>query len=156
MQILKEHVISYSTVLITKRSISIFRTVKFVDFVPQEKYLFARITFNNTFIPIVTYEIIENEQINRVTFDILKSHYNKLNLCSRFESHANDEISNVFLETKLAAEEGVEIEVQIQTLKRKIRTITQSSRNNWLVSLYEAVVESELFNVCYSKSLPIR
>lgn len=129
----------------------------YYDFVPQEKYLYARISFNKTLTPTVTYEIIENEQINSVTFEIVKSHYNKLNLCSRFESHANDEISNVFLETQLAVEEGVEIEEQVKSLIRKIKTSTQSAgRNNWLVALYEAIVESDLINICYSKSLPIR
>ncbi|MGX7632596.1 HNH endonuclease [Bacillus thuringiensis] len=131
----------------------------YYDFIPQDKYLFAEISFNKPSIaPTVSYKIVNNEKIDSLTFKIIESHYNKLNLCSRFESHANDEISNFFNETKLAAQEGVDKETQKRTLIRKIKTNTdRAGRNNWLVSLYEAILESsDFFNHCYNEELTHR
>ncbi|PHC48198.1 HNH endonuclease [Bacillus toyonensis] len=131
----------------------------YFDFVPQDKYLFAEISFNKRSIaPTVSYKILKNKQIDNQAFKIIESHYNKLNLCSRFESHANDEISSFFNETKLAAQEGVNKETQKLTLMRKIKINTdRAGRNNWLVSLYEAILESsDFFDRCYSKELTLR
>ncbi len=126
----------------------------YYDVIPDAKYLNAKISFNR-FTPTVSYEVVSNDNIHSELFNIIKSHYEKLNLCERFESHANDEASNFFLETRLAAEEKVDIEQQKQSLNRKIRTLRSSAgNNNWLVSLYEAIYQSdEFFEKCYTKTL---
>jgi 5-methylcytosine-specific restriction endonuclease McrA len=124
----------------------------YYDFLPEEKYLEACLFFNKNIAPTVSFKIVDNQNINIELYTIIQAHYKELNLCERFESHANDEISNLYLETQLAANEGVEAEEQRRTLERKIKTKTRSAgRNNWLVALYEAVYEStEFFEQFYS------
>ncbi|WP_163529272.1 HNH endonuclease [Halobacillus ihumii] len=117
----------------------------YYDFITQEKYLYANIVFNNG-IPTVSYEVKPNNRINDDLFEIIQSHYSKLDLCNRFEAQANDEISTWFQETALALQEGVSIEEQKKTLKRKITSnIEKSGKNNWIVALYEAIYQSTEF-----------
>lgn len=126
----------------------------YYDLLSEEKYLYAYLSYDSTNVaPTVSFDVVYNEKIKIELFEIINSHYEKLELCQRFESHANDEISNFFLETQLAAKEGVNLEHQKQSLARKIKILTsRAGKNNWLVAIYEAIYESkEFFNRCYEK-----
>ncbi|WMX58624.1 hypothetical protein [Peribacillus sp. R9-11] len=120
----------------------------------NEKYLFANLSYlESTNVPTVTYQIKKNSGIEASMFNCIISHYTKLKLCSRFEEHANDKVSELYDEINLAYEEGESLEQQKKDLERAYKVKKKrKGRNDWEVALLETIINfDEFFLKIYNK-----
>lgn len=124
----------------------------YFDNIPTTKFLYTYINFaEGSDTPTVGFELRETSEIGTRVFNIMKIHFRRLNLLTRYEKKVNDEISGVFYEVYNAAE-VLTIEEQKQNLQRRIQALKfRCGENYWKASLLEAVLESEqFFNKCYN------
>lgn len=130
-----------------KESIELIFLNYYYHSIPNEKYLFANMSYiesNN--VPTISYEIKNIYGIERTLYKNIETHYEKLKLCTRFEEHANDKLSEKFAEIKLAYSEGESIEQQKRQLKREYNVkIERKGRNDWEVVLLETIIDSDEF-----------
>ncbi|MPM02394.1 hypothetical protein SDC9_48642 [bioreactor metagenome] len=118
----------------------------------KQKFLYAYITFDaiNKNYPSVSFKLEKPNLISEKEFEIVKSHYEKLNLFKRCESHAVSEISNVYTEISMGKE--IDIKIHKNTLLRRVNVYKRNyGVNNWRTCLYEALANSDEFlSTCIS------
>jgi 5-methylcytosine-specific restriction endonuclease McrA len=69
----------------------------YIDQLPNVQYLFVSFTISNGGLDIVpTFRVQNPNNIPRVFFDKIESHYNKLHLCDRFSLVSDEVISTLF------------------------------------------------------------
>jgi len=126
--------------------------------IPDQRYLYVDIEYDrSTKVPTITYKLENNNNIEGEIFAVIKTHYQKLNLCSRYEEHANNVVSELYERIKLAYEEGEDIGSQQHELNRQLRVKKERKGiNDWEVALLFAVSDcKEFFNSITDTLLPI-
>ncbi|EDZ59145.1 HNH endonuclease [Bacillus cereus group sp. MYBK77-1] len=119
----------------------------YYDIIPDEQFLFASLAYHDqSHVPTVDFYLQLADSIGTNLSSMITSHYEHLNLLNRFEDHANDELSNIYIQTIEAIQEGVSVEIQKATLQRTYNAnVRRLGRNHWQSVLYETVIHSESF-----------
>ncbi|MED3876476.1 HNH endonuclease [Lysinibacillus capsici] len=127
----------------------------YFSIIPDQRYLYVDIEYNiSTQVPTITFKLENNNDIDEEVFTVIKTHYQKLNLCSRYEEHANNVVSELYDRIKLAYEEGEDIVSQKQEITRQLRIKKdRKGINDWEVALLFAVLECEEFFVSITNNL---
>jgi 5-methylcytosine-specific restriction endonuclease McrA len=116
----------------------------YLDELPNVQYLFVDIVFEND-VPVALFKVENPYGIDVEMFELIKSHYDKLELCNRFSSAIEDTV----VLTIIAINEGLE-SIPIEEF-RKTNTNSQDKVkiafgfNYWKAILQTALVDSDLF-----------
>ncbi|PFB62839.1 HNH endonuclease [Bacillus cereus] len=119
----------------------------YYDLIPDEQFLYASLAYHDrSNVPTVSFYLRLGESIDLNLTSVIALHYENLDLLNRFEDQANDELSNIFMLTSDAIQQGVSVEFQKATLNRTYNAnVRRLGRNHWLSVLYETVINNEDF-----------
>ena len=119
----------------------------YFSIIPDKRYLYVDIEYiGSTQVPTITFKLENNNNIDEEVFTVIKTHYQKLYLCSRYEEHANNIVSELYDRIKLAYEEGQDLVSQKKELNRQLRVKKERKGiNDWEVALLFAISECEEF-----------
>lgn len=110
------------------------------DELPNQQYLFAEILNNDGVIQPTFY--LENKHgIDKAFYNLLSSHYNKLNLLERFSENSNSivtELENLILSQKIYLDRIQIVEVVMDK--------TQKDKFNFGFNYWKPILEQELVN----------
>lgn len=118
----------------------------YFDKLPNEKFLFANIAFDNKNVKNTTKISFEIRQgkIDKEIFEIIEGHFNRFNLINEYKERAIHEISEFYEIQKLNFDEKVLTkEVINKTLDNQIKFFIKTyGVNFWRTALYEAIKHS--------------
>jgi len=119
------------------------------DDIPEYKFFFVDFIFEgNSIIPLIDYklEFIEEGSIT----ETIKMHYRDLDLFNRYDKQINDKLTGLYMEV-IEGANYLSIEEQKANLKRRVNSLTNRFGGNyWEARLYDAAIESNFFENCYS------
>lgn len=122
------------------------------DIIPAQKYLFAELSYNGIIpeVPTITFFTRKPPETDERLFEIIESHYCKLNLLNRYELQSNSELSVLHDEVLFCASD-ISMELQKSILIARVNVLkNRFGINHWRVALIEAVIEcDEFFSKCY-------
>lgn len=125
----------------------------YLDELPSVQYLFVDIEFENE-VPIAKFKVENPNGIDNETFELLKSHYDNLDLCNRFYSAMDETLTN----TIIAIIEGLKSmsidDLRIVNLGRQEKSKLAFGHNYWKAILQIELVNSDRF-ISFAQSNPI-
>lgn len=116
----------------------------YTDRLPRDQYLFVDLDFsNNTILP--TFNLINKNNIPQDFFNLLESHYSKLDLLNRFARNSNDIITNLINSVKPLMRKLSHEEVKDVILEFTIKNKAIFGSNHYKSILEETLISDENF-----------
>jgi hypothetical protein len=125
----------------------------YLDELPTVQYLFVDIEFENG-LPIAKFKVENINGINNETFELLKNHYDKLDLCNRYSSAIDETVTNTIISINEGLNSMSKDELRIVNLERQEKSKLAFGHNYWKAILQIELVNSDQF-VSYAQSNPI-
>lgn len=113
----------------------------YLDDLPNVQYLFVNLQFNNDLITAQFY--LENSQyIEPHFYDLIESHYSRLQLCSRFELSSSETISSL----DNTIRNSIENRIPINTIKKIAIEKSNQDRDAYGFNYWKSILEITLLN----------
>ena len=117
----------------------------YLDELPNKRYLMANFDFQND-IPMVTFSLGNTEKIDNSTYEIIESHFSRLDLLRRMRERSNEEITNIINTIR----GYYNLNSDIDTIKSVITKIEEDNKeaygyNYWKSVLILSIIEKEEF-----------
>lgn len=117
----------------------------YFDEIPDERYLFAELDYENGNI-IVNFNLINNGNIDNDFFKIIEAHYKSLSLMKRFKKQVNEVISTIKYDIKYSEINNFQSEKVKELIKRKAKILQDKEGiNSWEGAVIEKLAESDFF-----------
>ncbi|MBB2888356.1 MULTISPECIES: HNH endonuclease [Pseudomonas] len=116
----------------------------YLDEIPTQEFLTCNITYENG-IPVARYKLVHNEGIRIESFEMITSHFARLNLLERYKEASNDEITNT-LDSITAFSmrfQPHEIKEDLKSFYNK--TVSRFGQSHWRCALMKGMFNSEEF-----------
>ncbi|WP_313578227.1 HNH endonuclease [Chishuiella sp.] len=112
----------------------------YTDILPDEQYLFVDLIFNTNQIEI-KFKLENINGINSTLFNLICSHYSKLNLLNRFNTNSNEIISELIYQIK-----SFKNKLSILDIKESILDQIKSNKKEFGYNYYKSILEETLIN----------
>ena len=117
----------------------------YLDELPNKRYLMANFDFQND-IPMVTFSLGNTEKIDNSTYEIIESHFSRLDLLRRMRERSNEEITNIINTIR----GYYNLNSDIDTIKSVITKIEEDNKeaygyNYWKSVLKLSIIEKDEF-----------
>lgn len=116
----------------------------YYDTLPQEQYLFVVVSIDANGYPNFDYQLSNVYGIEQEKFELIRRHFTKLDLLSRYKTEAVSNYSEIENAILADLEESGDVEKCLGKLKRTaLRDAEEYGTNHWKVVLKLALAESE-------------
>ena len=117
----------------------------YLDELPNKKYLIADFDFKDN-IPMVTFSLGNPENIDNRTYEIIESHFSRLDLLRRMRERSNEKITDIIN----AIKGNYKLNSDIDSVKSAIRETEENNKkvygyNHWKSVLILSIIEKEEF-----------
>lgn len=125
----------------------------YYNILPKEQFLFVDLSFDKRGVVNFTYRLDNINHIDVELFDLIKSHYEKLDLLTRFKTKAISEYPEIDSSLHFFSQLGdIDIDVFLTRLKKKaIEDAKSYGYNYWKVVLYLALADSDDYKAYMNK-----
>jgi hypothetical protein len=112
---------------------------------PNKKYLIADFDFKDN-IPMVTFSLGNPENIDNRTYEIIESHFSRLDLLRRMRERSNEKITDIIN----AIKGNYKLNSDIDSVKSAIRETEENNKkvygyNHWKSVLILSIIEKDEF-----------
>ncbi len=117
----------------------------YLDYIPEEQYLFADINFINPLDIEVSYRLSKPDEVEEVFFRRISTHYHKLGLLARFAENPDDVLSE--FKNQLRSLAGILPRLEAETCIRESISLDQGlfGNNYWKCVLKLSLLANEHF-----------
>ena len=120
----------------------------YLDELPNKKYLIADFDFKDN-IPMVTFSLGNPENIDNRTYEIIESHFSRLDLLRRMRERSNEKITDIIN----AIKGNYKLNSDIDSVKSAIRETEENNKkvygyNHWKSVLILSIIEKD---ECWNK-----
>lgn len=123
----------------------------YYNILPKEQFLFVDLSFDKRGVVNFTYRLDNINHIDVELFDLIKSHYEKLDLLTRFKTKAISEYPEIDSSLHFFSQLG-DIDAFLTRLKKKaIEDAKSYGYNYWKVVLYLALADSDDYKAYMNK-----
>ena len=117
----------------------------YLDELPNKKYLIADFDFKDN-IPMVTFSLGNPENIDNRTYEIIESHFSRLDLLRRMRERSNEKITDIIN----AIKGNYKLNSDIDSVKSAIRETEENNKkvygyNHWKSVLILSIIEKDEF-----------
>ena len=117
----------------------------YLDELPNKKYLIADFDFKDN-VPMVTFSLGNPENIDNRTYEIIESHFSRLDLLKRMRKESNEKITDIIN----AIKGSYKLNSDIDSVKSAIRETEEDNKkaygyNHWKSVLILSIIEKDEF-----------
>ena len=117
----------------------------YLDELPNKKYLIADFDFQDD-IPMVTFSLNNSENIDSRTYEVIESHFIRLDLLKRMRKESNEKITDIIN----AIKGSYKLNSDIDSVKSAIRETEENNKkaygyNHWKSVLILSIIEKDEF-----------
>lgn len=117
----------------------------YLDELPNKKYLIADFDFQDD-IPMVTFSLNNSENIDSRTYEVIESHFIRLDLLKRMRKESNEKITDIIN----AIKGSYKLNSDIDSVKSAIRETEEDNKkaygyNHWKSVLILSIIEKDEF-----------
>lgn len=117
----------------------------YLDELPNKKYLIADFDFKDN-VPMVTFSLGNPENIDNRTYEIIESHFSRLDLLKRMREESNEKITDIIN----AIKGSYKLNSDIDSVKSAIRETEENNKkaygyNHWKSVLILSIIEKDEF-----------
>ncbi|MGG2023093.1 hypothetical protein AB1J88_23985 [Pseudomonas sp. S8] len=116
----------------------------YLDDIPEQEFLTCDLKYEDA-IPVARYKLLQDHDISAESFNLIKCHYDRLNLLERYKDGSNDEITSTLDSILSFSKDDEPSKIKSDLITNYQKRVSRYGVNHWRCALLKALYNSNVF-----------